>query len=164
VHANAAGCVIFNKSSDRAFATRCNGSHRHPLPEESNNTGRVAQLAEHSTLNRQVEGSIPSASTIFLKQNQRFTSTHASWGRVVLRSNTGCFRAHSGTLLAHSLIKEEGWAAPDLKCDFRSLALSRDASRRAQPHPITRLTAYAKHRVQGKDDGARGLCRDSPPF
>src|ERR1700744_1745419 len=26
--------------------------------------GRVAQLAEHSTLNRQVEGSIPSASTI----------------------------------------------------------------------------------------------------
>src|SRR5271163_4835300 len=27
-------------------------------------TGRVAQLAEHSTLNRQVEGSIPSASTI----------------------------------------------------------------------------------------------------
>ena len=26
--------------------------------------GRVAQLAEHSALNRQVEGSIPSASTI----------------------------------------------------------------------------------------------------
>ena len=28
------------------------------------NLGRVAQLAEHSALNRQVEGSIPSASTI----------------------------------------------------------------------------------------------------
>jgi hypothetical protein len=27
--------------------------------------GRVAQLAEHSTLNRQVDGSIPSASTIY---------------------------------------------------------------------------------------------------
>lgn len=27
--------------------------------------GRVAQLAEHSALNRQVEGSIPSASTIY---------------------------------------------------------------------------------------------------
>src|SRR5947208_10617215 len=36
-----------------------------PLPRRGGNTlGRVAQLAEHSTLNRQVEGSIPSASTI----------------------------------------------------------------------------------------------------
>ena len=42
-----------------------------PLPEDSNNLGRVAQLAEHSTLNRQVEGSIPSASTILFKQNQQ---------------------------------------------------------------------------------------------
>src|SRR5882757_6974871 len=32
--------------------------------------GRVAQLAEHSTLNRQVEGSIPSASTIQLTLGQ----------------------------------------------------------------------------------------------
>ena len=30
--------------------------------------GRVAQLAEHSALNRQVEGSIPSASTIPIQQ------------------------------------------------------------------------------------------------
>src|SRR5579863_1150000 len=29
-------------------------------------SGRVAQLAEHSALNRQVEGSIPSASTILM--------------------------------------------------------------------------------------------------
>src|SRR5277367_1834796 len=38
--------------------------------------GRVAQLAEHSTLNRQVEGSIPSASTNILNSalypNQKF--------------------------------------------------------------------------------------------
>lgn len=35
-----------------------------PLPGVFAPFGRVAQLAEHSTLNRQVEGSIPSASTI----------------------------------------------------------------------------------------------------
>jgi hypothetical protein len=33
------------------------------LPARPAQRGRVAQLAEHSTLNRQVEGSIPSAST-----------------------------------------------------------------------------------------------------
>ena len=33
----------------------------------SSDYGRVAQLAEHSALNRQVEGSIPSASTIKFK-------------------------------------------------------------------------------------------------
>ena len=36
-----------------------------PLVGQPTLRGRVAQLAEHSTLNRQVEGSIPSASTNF---------------------------------------------------------------------------------------------------
>ena len=35
-----------------------------PSRRDFSQTGRVAQLAEHSALNRQVEGSIPSASTI----------------------------------------------------------------------------------------------------
>jgi hypothetical protein len=56
-------CAIFSevrvilsslKSCANALATRF-------LPR----LGRVAQLAEHSALNRQVEGSIPSASTNF---------------------------------------------------------------------------------------------------
>jgi hypothetical protein len=34
-------------------------------------SGRVAQLAEHSALNRQVEGSIPSASTIYQQLSER---------------------------------------------------------------------------------------------
>ena len=34
-------------------------------PKGFQHDGRVAQLAEHSALNRQVEGSIPSASTIY---------------------------------------------------------------------------------------------------
>ena len=55
--------VLSLKSRVIAANARYNGSHRHPLPEDSNKPGRVAQLAEHSTLNRQVEGSIPSAST-----------------------------------------------------------------------------------------------------
>jgi hypothetical protein len=39
--------------------------HLVPVAETQSRDGRVAQLAEHSTLNRQVEGSIPSAPTIF---------------------------------------------------------------------------------------------------
>jgi hypothetical protein len=35
-------------------------------PEKLKHPGRVAQLVEHSTLNRLVVGSIPTASTIFL--------------------------------------------------------------------------------------------------
>ncbi len=40
----------------------------------SSDHGRVAQLAEHSALNRQVEGSIPSASTIRINQLARLAS------------------------------------------------------------------------------------------
>ena len=40
------------------------GQQTFPLGPRQPYRGRVAQLAEHSTLNRQVEGSIPSASTI----------------------------------------------------------------------------------------------------
>jgi hypothetical protein len=41
-----------------------------PLPEEETNPGRVAQLVEHSTLNRLVVGSIPTASTTYLLNDQ----------------------------------------------------------------------------------------------
>src|SRR6516225_3050474 len=39
-------------------------------------TGRVAQLAEHSALNRQVEGSIPSASTIKIRHLHSPSKSH----------------------------------------------------------------------------------------
>jgi hypothetical protein len=42
-----------------------------PSRSQIHPSGRVAQLAEHSALNRQVEGSIPSASTSFPEQSHR---------------------------------------------------------------------------------------------
>ena len=42
-----------------------------PLQGVLTPSGRVAQLAEHSALNRQVEGSIPSASTIYQQLSER---------------------------------------------------------------------------------------------
>jgi hypothetical protein len=63
----AAGCVILNKWIDCSYAAFSGALNRNPLSEDVNDKpGRVAQLAEHSTLNRQVEGSIPSASTILV--------------------------------------------------------------------------------------------------
>ncbi len=53
--------------------------------------GRVAQLAEHSTLNRQVEGSIPSASTML---------SSGLWGGEVLHCAafcSGCLEAQTPT-------------------------------------------------------------------
>jgi hypothetical protein len=55
-------CYIFEGSSEIfRRSTLCINPRRTAL--EPN--GRVAQLAEHSALNRQVVGSIPTASTIF---------------------------------------------------------------------------------------------------
>jgi hypothetical protein len=54
--------------------------------------GRVAQLAEHSTLNRQVVGSIPTASTITLNQKFRvdhITSKHMTYEDTCLLREIG---------------------------------------------------------------------------
>ena len=53
---NASYCICLAHFSPRS---------QRPAPRSSTQ-GRVAQLAEHSALNRQVEGSIPSAPTIYL--------------------------------------------------------------------------------------------------
>jgi hypothetical protein len=52
------------------FSSRTNRAQIPPQRDFSQ-LGRVAQLAEHSALNRQVEGSIPSASTIAINQLQQ---------------------------------------------------------------------------------------------
>ena len=49
-------------------------ARKFPSQRDFSKNGRVAQLAEHSALNRQVEGSIPSASTNYIYQLGRFAS------------------------------------------------------------------------------------------
>jgi hypothetical protein len=48
-------------------------AHLSPPHGACNTSGRVAQLAEHSALNRQVEGSIPSASTKLIEEQNSFS-------------------------------------------------------------------------------------------
>jgi hypothetical protein len=55
-------CYIFEGAG--SIFSRSNRAQILALHGFSIKPGRVAQLAEHSALNRQVEGSIPSASTI----------------------------------------------------------------------------------------------------
>ena len=63
---------------DRGILVKCGEVSRASLsdlhvvrslpPRQGSRSGRVAQLVEHSTLNRLVAGSIPAASTIYIQR------------------------------------------------------------------------------------------------
>ena len=82
-----------------AAAALCASRHAQNYP------GRVAQLAEHSTLNRQVEGSIPSASTSIpssLQKRRRIVRKFTNeWLRILAKSLT-----HSESVLRNPRLRD----------------------------------------------------------
>ena len=104
-------------------------------------SGRVAQLAEHSALNRQVVGSIPTASTIPVDQLGRFAPS--------LTSNTGkCptdMPSKEDTLLSNSRREFPNrivYNCRDPKCVARLTAIH---SRRLPRRHLLRTQSEANH-------------------